>query len=175
MVVCFDLALCFDMVMYLDLACLCDVGIDAKTGSTVSVKRPANFDVAVKKLGLQHALGSLRLVKFDHPTQLVSNENMDVSKMPSQAQQADSTSQSAAGKADEDGAWLPLQLQLGLPLTPAELCDMVCRCAPTSCLKYQLKPYISCLLTSLQCCYCLCTAHRDIMYVIIVASTAVRD
>lgn len=84
------------------------------------MERPANFDAAVKKLGLQHALGSLRLVNFDSSCATASNENVDVANMPTQAHQADEQS------ADQ-GAWVPLQLQLGLPLVPAELCDLVCR------------------------------------------------
>ena len=96
----------------------------------MSIQRPANFDDAVKKLGLQHALGSLRLIKFDSPTSSTTNENIDVANIPSEAQQSDSAQQSNASpaeKSDADGPWVPLHLQLGLPLAPAELCDLVCR------------------------------------------------
>lgn len=96
----------------------------------MSIKRPANLDDAVKKLGLQHALGSLRLVKFDSLTSPVTNENVGVANMLSQAQHTDSAQQSAASpveKTDADSLWVPLHLQLGLPLAPAELCDLVCK------------------------------------------------
>ena len=95
----------------------------------MSVERPAYFDAAVKKLGLQHALGSLRLVQFDSSSAAASNENMDMANMPTQAQQADkqSTAASREQQSDDGSPWVPLHLQLGLPLVPAELCDLVCR------------------------------------------------
>lgn len=106
----------------------CHVGIDTRTGSTVTVERPVYFDAAVKKLGLQHALGSLRLVRFDSSSPAASNENMDVVNMPAPAQQADKQrTGSQEGQSDDESPWVPLHLQLGLPLTPAELCDLVCR------------------------------------------------
>ncbi|KAL3158901.1 hypothetical protein ABBQ32_011616 [Trebouxia sp. C0010 RCD-2024] len=102
-------------------------GIDTRTGSTVSVERPANFDAAMKKLGLQHALGSLRLVKFDLACATASNENIDVANMPRQAQQAEGQrGVSQEEQSADESAWVPLHLQLGLPLVPAELCDLVC-------------------------------------------------
>lgn len=114
--------------MLLTFALGCHAGIDTRTGSTVSVKRPANFDAAVNKLGLQHALGSLHLVKFDSSCATVSNENVDVANMPTQAQQAEEQrGVSQEEQSANESAWVPLHLQLGLPLVPAELCDLVCR------------------------------------------------
>ena len=49
----------------------------------MSQQRLANFDDAVRKLGLQHALGSLRLVKFDSPTLPVTSESMNGADIPS--------------------------------------------------------------------------------------------
>ena len=92
------------------------------------MERPAYFDAAVKKLGLQHALGSLRLVRFDSSSPAASNENIDVANMPTQAQQGGKQSTaSQEGQSDGESPWVPLHLQLGLPLAPAELCDLVCR------------------------------------------------
>lgn len=114
--------------MLLIVALRCHAGIDTRTGSTVSVERPANFDAAMKKLGLQHALGSLRLVKFDLACATASNENIDVANMPRQAQQAEGQrGVSQEEQSADESAWVPLHLQLGLPLVPAELCDLVCR------------------------------------------------
>lgn len=94
----------------------------------MTVERPAYFDAAMKKLGLQHALGSLRLVKFDSPSPAASDENVDVGNLPTQDQQADKQSTaSQEGQVDSQSPWVPLHLQLGLPLAPAELCDLVCR------------------------------------------------
>ena len=93
------------------------------------MERPAYFDAAVKKLGVQHALGSLRLVRFDFSSPAAaSNENIDVANMPTQDQQGDKQSTaSQEGQSDDESPWVPLHLQLGLPLAPAELCDLVCR------------------------------------------------
>ena len=95
------------------------------------MERPANFDAAMKKLGLQHALGSLRLVNLDSSCATASNENVDVANIPTQAQQAnEQRGVSQEQQSADQGAWVPLQLQLGLPLVPAELCDLVCRYIP---------------------------------------------
>lgn len=93
------------------------------------VEPPAYFDAAMKKLGLQHALGSLRLVRFDSSSPVASNENVDVANLPIQDQQADKQSTGGQeGQLHGQSPWVPLHLQLGLPLAPAELCDLVCRC-----------------------------------------------
>lgn len=116
------------LVLWLSFALRCHAGIDTSTGSIVSLERPANFDAAVKTLGLQHAVGSLRLVKFDSSCATASNENIDVANMPTQAQQADMQRDVTQEEQSADqSAWVPLHLQLGLPLMPAELCDLVCR------------------------------------------------
>ena len=94
------------------------------------MEQPAYFDAAMKRLGLQHALGSLRLVRFDSSSPAASNENIDVANMPTQALQADKQSgANQEGQSDDQCPWVPLHLQLGLPLAPAELCDLVCRYA----------------------------------------------
>ena len=104
----------------MDVACS---GVDTKTGSVVPVKKPVHFDDAVHKLGLEHALGSLRLLKSPSSSSH-SSENVNTANLPTQHQTAqETTSQQGA----EEGQWVPLQLQLGLPLAPAELCDLVCR------------------------------------------------
>ncbi len=101
-------------------------GIDTRTGSIVQVQRPANFDDAVNKLGLKHALGSLRVMQLTSPSVVTSDENVDVSNLPTDTQDSSSASGQDAQK-DDSSDWVPLQLQLGLPLAPAELCDLVCR------------------------------------------------
>lgn len=98
------------------------------TGSPVEVQRPANFNDAVKKLGLEHALGSLRLMRTTPFNSSVSNENTNAN-LPTESQsigRQEAVQGQDAQKIDSS-AWVPLQLQLGLPLAPAELCDLVCR------------------------------------------------
>lgn len=84
---------------------------------------PAHFDRAVRQLGLERALGSLRLLQAASPSALAS-ENVNTANLPPQSHAQ--AAQPESGAADK-GGWVPLQLQLGLPLAPAELCDRVCR------------------------------------------------
>lgn len=106
-------------------------GIDTATGSKVEIQKPANLDMAIQKLGLEHALGSLRLMQFTDPPAAPSNENVDTANLPEAAAGDSSDRQGGAAVQESDGSggapWLPLQLQLGLPLAPAELCNLVCR------------------------------------------------
>ncbi len=104
-------------------------GVDTKTGAKVQVQRPANFDDAVNKLGLEHALGSLRFMRPTPATTAHSDENVNRSNLPMDSAQDSSEEAAAGGDAGEKdgGDWVPLHLQLGLPLAPAALCDLVCR------------------------------------------------
>ena len=82
-------------------------------------------------MGLEHALGSLRLMRFTEPATTPTDENVNVANLPAGtgADSSDRQEGAAAQQSDDDkgSPWLPLQLQLGLPLAPAELCDLVCR------------------------------------------------
>ena len=111
-----------------DRGCLVS-GIDTKTGATVQVQRPANFYIAVEKLGLQHALGSLQLLKLDVDSSVPSNENVNMANLPAEVDSSDKHGAAEGQDTQEDEGCqrVPLQLQLGLPLTPAELCNLVCR------------------------------------------------
>lgn len=104
-------------------------GVDTRTGAKVQLQRPANFDDAVKKLGLEHALGSLRFMRPTPATTAHSDENVNRSNLPMDSAQDSSEEAAAKGDAGEKdgGDWVPLHLQLGLPLAPAALCDLVCR------------------------------------------------
>ncbi len=104
-------------------------GVDTRTGAKVQLQRPANFDDAVKKLGLEHALGSLRFMRSTPATTSHSDENTNRGNLPVDSAQASKEAAAARGDAGEkdDGDWVPLHLQLGLPLAPAGLCDLVCR------------------------------------------------
>lgn len=109
-------------------------GIDTATGSKVEIQRPANLDAAIQGLGLEHALGSLRLMQFTHPATAPTNENVNVANLPagtagdsSDRQEEAAVTQGGQSNDGNSSPWLPLQLQLGLPLAPAELCDLVCR------------------------------------------------
>ena len=133
----------------------CGAGVDTRTGSTVQIQRPANFDDAIQKLGLEHALGSLRFMTPTPTSNCLSNENVDVANLPpdvAKDQGQEGASGQHAGEKD-DGQWVPLHLQLGLPLAPAELCDLVCRYAGNPChvqrhyLIKKIRP-----VTVLQCC-----------------------
>ena len=99
-------------------------GVDTRTGAKVQLQRPANFDDAVKKLGLEHALGSLRFMRSTPAATSHSDENINRGNLPMDSAQA--SNEADAGEKD-DGDWVPLHLQLGLPLAPAGLCDLVCR------------------------------------------------
>ncbi len=105
------------------------IGVDTKTGAKVQVQRPANFNDAVKKLGLEHALGSLRFLRPAPATTAHSDENVNRSNLPADGAQDSNEEAAARGDAGEKdgGDWVPLHLQLGLPLAPAALCDLVCR------------------------------------------------
>lgn len=104
----------------------CVAGIDTATGSKIEITKPDNFDAAIEKLGLDHALGSLRLMRFKPPA---TDENTNVANLPAggSSQQAGNAEQTSNAKDGVSSPWLMLQVQLGLPLAPAELCDLVCR------------------------------------------------
>ena len=100
----------------------------------MEIQRPSNLDTAIQKLGLEHALGSLRLMRFTEPAAAPTDENVDVANLPagtggdsSDRQEGAAVQPIVQSDVDKGGPWLPLQLQLGLPLAPAELCDLVCR------------------------------------------------
>lgn len=120
-------------------------GVDTRSGAKVQLQRPANFDDAVKKLGLEHALGSLRFMRPTPATTSYSDENVNRVNLPTDSAQDSYQEAAARGDAGEkdDGDWMPLHLQLGLPLAPAGLCDLVCR-------YYALLP--SCC--DHRCCFC---------------------
>lgn len=108
-----------------------NAGIDTATGSKIEIQKPPNLDTAIQKLGLEHALGSLRLMRFTDPSGTPTNENINVANLPAATPEESDAKQEMqqSGQSDESdgGPWLPLQLQLGLPLAPAELCNLVCR------------------------------------------------
>ena len=101
-------------------------GVDTRTGTTVSVQQPADFESAVTKLGLQYALGSLRLMRCPSVGH-ISFENVNTANLPAQSQDAQEATVQQGLPGGNKPEWVPLQLQLGLPLAPAELCDLVCR------------------------------------------------
>lgn len=102
-------------------------GVDTRTGATVQLQRPANFDDAVKKLGLEHALGSLRFMRSTPATTSHSDENVNRGNLPDSAQDSNEAGAVRGDAGEKDGGdWVPLHLQLGLPLAPPGLCDLVC-------------------------------------------------
>ncbi len=103
-------------------------GVDTRTGAKVQLQRPANFDDAVKKLGLEHALGSLRFMRSTPATTSHSDENVNRGNLPDSAQDSNEAAAARGDAGEKDGGdWVLLHLQLGLPLAPAGLCDLVCR------------------------------------------------
>lgn len=109
------------------LPCL-RTGVDTRTGAKVQLQRPANFDDAVKKLGLEHALGSLRFMLSSPATASHSDENVNRGNLPDSAQDSNEAAATRGDAIEKDGGdWVPLHLQLGLPLAPPGLCDLVCR------------------------------------------------
>ena len=102
--------------------------MDTRTGATVQLQRPANFGDAVKKLGLEHALGSLRFMRSTRATTSHSDENVNRGNLPDSAQDSNEAGAARGDAGEKDGGdWVPLHLQLGLPLAPPGLCDLVCR------------------------------------------------
>ena len=76
---------------------------------------------ALQALGLQQALGAVRLLQLDASSAAMhADEVVDVGNVPAL--------RGHEGEAAPEGTvWVPLQLLLGLPLAPQALCTDVCR------------------------------------------------
>ena len=64
------------------------------------LQRPANFDDAVKKLGLEHALGSLRFMRPTPATTSYSDENVNRVNLPTDSAQDSYQEAGDAGEKD---------------------------------------------------------------------------
>ncbi|KAK9836344.1 hypothetical protein WJX81_007135 [Elliptochloris bilobata] len=84
--------------------------VDSHSGDVVKIAPPPVLSKALAELGLDRALGSLRLLQLDPP------------------QEATAPGDTAAvlARAAAAPAWTPLQARLGMPLQPLGLCTAVC-------------------------------------------------
>ena len=101
--------------------CCCHAGISTCTGDAVVLPPQPGISRALQALGLQQALGAVRLLQLDASSAAVhADEVVDAGNVPALRGQEE-------GGAQAGTAWVPLQLLLGLPLAPQALCADVCR------------------------------------------------
>ena len=99
----------------------CHAGISTCTGDAVVLPPQPGVNRALQALGLQQALGAVRLLQLDASSAAVhADEAVDAGNVPALRGQKEEGAQ-------EGTAWVPLQLLLGLPLAPQALCADVCR------------------------------------------------